>query len=199
MKSPRAAPSLRVVPLTPARWRDFEALFGEKGACNGCWCMAPRLGIAYVRTKGERNKRAMKALVDAGKEPGLLAYRGRTPVGWIALGAREEYPALARSRVAKSPDGAPAWIVQCFFVAKEARGCGVTVALLRAAAAHAKKRGATLLEGVPNDVASDAPPVFVWQGLASSFSAAGFTEIARRSARRPYMRLELKQRRRGSS
>jgi len=22
-------------PLTPERWRDFEALFGERGACGG--------------------------------------------------------------------------------------------------------------------------------------------------------------------
>ena len=26
-------------PLTPRRWVDFEQLFGERGACGGCWCM----------------------------------------------------------------------------------------------------------------------------------------------------------------
>lgn len=26
-------------PLTTATWKDFEKLFGEKGACAGCWCM----------------------------------------------------------------------------------------------------------------------------------------------------------------
>ena len=25
--------------LTPDRWKDFENLFGEKGACAGCWCI----------------------------------------------------------------------------------------------------------------------------------------------------------------
>ena len=25
-------------PLTPERWKDFEKLFGPKGACAGCWC-----------------------------------------------------------------------------------------------------------------------------------------------------------------
>jgi len=28
-------PALRVFPLTPARWRDVEALFGPRGACAG--------------------------------------------------------------------------------------------------------------------------------------------------------------------
>lgn len=26
-------------PLTQKLWRDFEMLFGENGACGGCWCM----------------------------------------------------------------------------------------------------------------------------------------------------------------
>ncbi|HEB84575.1 MAG TPA: N-acetyltransferase, partial [Bacteroidetes bacterium] len=31
--------TLEVYPLSPERWGDFEALFGERGACGGCWCM----------------------------------------------------------------------------------------------------------------------------------------------------------------
>ena len=32
--------------LTPDRWGDLEALFGERGACGGCWCnpIEPRAG-----------------------------------------------------------------------------------------------------------------------------------------------------------
>jgi hypothetical protein len=30
-------------PVTPARWPDLEQLFGERGACGGCWCMVWRL------------------------------------------------------------------------------------------------------------------------------------------------------------
>ncbi len=62
-------------PLTPDRWADFESLFGERGACGGCWCMHWRLAHAdYERQKGEANKQAMKALVASGEVPGLLAY-----------------------------------------------------------------------------------------------------------------------------
>src|SRR5262247_157348 len=57
-------------PLTPERWRDFESLFGERGACGGCWCMWPRLSRSQYETqKGARNKRAMKKLVDGGSTP----------------------------------------------------------------------------------------------------------------------------------
>ena len=29
--------------LTIDSWNDFERLFGERGACGGCWCMYWRL------------------------------------------------------------------------------------------------------------------------------------------------------------
>jgi hypothetical protein len=35
--------SLDFFPLKKKRWSDFEALFGERGACGGCWCMLWRL------------------------------------------------------------------------------------------------------------------------------------------------------------
>lgn len=186
----REAVKLEVHPLTPARWADFERLFGAKGACNGCWCMWPRLGSAYAKTKAT-NKRAMKRIVDARKEPGLLGYAGKDPVAWIALGPRDEYPPLLRSRVMEALDDRPAWVVMCFFIAKDARGTGCATPMLEAAVAYAKRHGAKLLEGFPHDVDSTQPGTFMWQGLASTFLRAGFKEVARRSPRRPYMRREL--------
>jgi hypothetical protein len=47
-------------PLTAGRWNDLVALFGERGACAGCWCMWWRLPHAqFVRQKGPANKRAL--------------------------------------------------------------------------------------------------------------------------------------------
>ena len=37
------AQNLTFYPLTPERWKDFEELFGPRGACGGCWCMWWRL------------------------------------------------------------------------------------------------------------------------------------------------------------
>ena len=50
-------------------WQDFERLFGEKGACGGCWCMYWRLRSKdFEKGKGAGNKRGMKKLV---KEDGI--------------------------------------------------------------------------------------------------------------------------------
>src|SRR5215831_13148559 len=46
MKKPGGGADLaafKAVPATPSRWADLEALFGERGACGGCWCMVWRL------------------------------------------------------------------------------------------------------------------------------------------------------------
>ena len=34
--------NIDVYPLDITRWKDFETLFGERGACGGCWCMSWR-------------------------------------------------------------------------------------------------------------------------------------------------------------
>src|SRR6185295_6613509 len=105
----------------------------------------------------------------------------------------EQYTRLERSKVMARVDDKPVWAVVCFFVDREARGDGVATKLLRAAAAHAARNGATLIEGYPHDTkgkrTSDA---FVWFGLASVFRRAGFREVARRSATRPIMRRSLR-------
>jgi len=182
-----------VKPLTPARWKDFEALFGAKGACEGCWCQWNRLPRKeYAAIRGSRAKARMKKIVLAGEVPGLLAYLGKRPVGWAALAPRETYRRLENSRILKPVDGKPAWSLPCFFTAKDARGQGVTTALLRAAAVHAAKKGAKLLEGYPVDTkGKKVPDAFVWWGLSGAFKKAGFKEAARRSKTRPIMRRSI--------
>ena len=178
--------------LTPARWKDFERLFGERGACGGCWCMWFRFtNSEFERRKGAGNKRAMKALVSKGEVPGILAYWGREPVGWCAVAPRSDYTRLQRSRILKPVDDEPVWSVVCFFVQKEHRARGLTVALLRAAARHVKQSGGEILEGYPVDPQGELPPAFAYHGLASAFAEAGFAECARRSPTRPIMRYYL--------
>src|SRR5947207_1112336 len=109
---PTQPPALTFQPLTPKRWADFEALFGDNGACGGCWCMFWRLPRAEFQAgKYAGNKAAMQKIVRDGAEPGVLAYEGRQPLGWCAVAPREEYVALARSRVLKSVDETPVWSV----------------------------------------------------------------------------------------
>ena len=132
----------------PDRWDDLARLFGSRGACGGCWCMSWRRSRAeFERGKGAGNRRALRRIVAAGEEPGLIAYRGDEPIGWIAIAPRERYPRLAASRVLAPVDDRPVWSVTCFFVAKGQRGLGVSVRLLEAAVEHARRRGGRVVEG----------------------------------------------------
>jgi len=194
MKRP-ATPPLTIHPLTSERWPDLVRLFGERGACGGCWCMWWRLPRArWVGQKGLANQKAFRAVVEAGPPPGLLAYAGDEPVGWCALAPRTDYPRLETSRILKPVDDQPVWSVPCFFVARGCRRRGVNLALLKAAASYARSRGARMLEGYPSDPKPGYPEVFYYTGLTSAFRKAGFREVARRSPARPIMRRELRKR-----
>ncbi len=188
---------LRALPVTPARWKDMEKLFGERGACAGCWCMWPRLSAReFARGKGAGNRSAMRRLVAANERPGLIAYAGREPVGWVAVAPRAAYRRLETSRVLAPVDEQPVWSAPCFFIARGWRGRGMTAFLLEAAKAFAAKRGATTLEGYPIDTRGKRQAdAFVWHGLPSAFATAGFAEVARRSPGRPIMRATLASRR----
>ncbi len=188
---------LTVKPLTPARWKDLEGLFGPRGACAGCWCQWIRLPRQeFKAARGAKAKAMPNKLVKSGEPTGPLAYEvtksGKKAVGWAALAPREKYRRLEKSRVLKPVDDRPVWSAPCFFTAKDARGKGVTPALLEAAAAHAKKAGAKILEGYPVDTkGKKVPDAFVWWGLSGAFEKAGFKEVARRSKVRPIMRRRL--------
>jgi len=193
-KAPREGKLKMVVrPVTPKRWDDLVELFGPRGACAGCWCMYFRLSRKeFERRQGASNRRALHRLVSGGRVPGMIAYVDGVPAGWVALAPREEYPLLSRSRILEPVDDKPVWSVVCFFTARGYRRQGLTVALLREAAAYAKRRGARCLEGYPIDPAKEAlPDTFAYHGLAPAFREAGFREVARRSATRPIMRLDL--------
>lgn len=151
------------------------------------WWRLPR--SEFMKNRGERNKKALRSLIDSGKIPGLLAYLESEPVGWCAVAPREEYPTLERSRLLKRVDDEPVWSVVCFFVAKKHRHKGITVKLLQAAVEYVKEQGGRIVEGYPIEPKKRrTPDPFAYTGLASVFRKVGFIEIARRSETRPTMR-----------
>ena len=187
-------PRLVFRPLTRSRWDDFERLFGKRGACAGCWCMWWRITRSeFERTTGAERRRAMKRIVDSGEVPGILAYAGREPVGWVSVAPRERYPVLARSRVLKPVDDTPVWSVVCFFIRKDLRRRGMTGELLRAAIEHVRRKGGRVVEGYPIDAGeADLSNASAFTGLASVFKRSGFRECARRSEKRPIMRYTIR-------
>ena len=189
---------LTVLPLTPERWADLESIFKARGCsvARGCWCMAYRLSGSQAlpppgTTRAEANRTQLKRLVETGRPPGLIGYRGKVPVGWISIGPREEYARLARSPVMKPVDNQPVWSVICFVVPAQYRGQGVARALLAGAVAYARKHGAKLIEAYPVDRPSRSKDDFMWFGAKSMFDKAGFSEVARRKPQRPVVRLVL--------
>ncbi len=186
-------PKLEIHPLTPDRWPDLEALFGPRGACAGCWCMWWRIPRPeWKAAKGEGNRRALERYVKRGRVPGLLAYDGGVPVGWVAVEPREAYPSLERSRTLARVDEKPAWSLTCFFVARSHRRRGLTRALIEAALAHARAAGARLVEAYPVDSRRPLADAWVYTGAASTFRRLGFREAARRSRTRPILRKALR-------
>jgi GNAT superfamily N-acetyltransferase len=183
-------PALSFQPLTPERWDDLVDLFGSNGACGGCWCMWwKRSREQFVRRKGASNRRSFKALVDRGEVPGFLAFEQGKPVGWCAVEPRDHYMLLARSRALAAVDAESVWSITCLFIKAGHRRRGLSLAMLQQAKRFVGARGGCLVEGYPKDLVGTFPGAnSVWTGAASTFLKAGFTEVARRTPKRPIMR-----------
>lgn len=180
-------------PANSGNWQDLETLFGANGACGGCWCMLWRLPKKiYDEGEGEGNKSALKAITKDQLAPGILVYSGIETIAWCSVGPREHFPRLESSRILKPVDDQAVWSITCLFVKKEWRAKGVSTFALESAKEFVKANGATLLEGYPNEPKDGKmPDVFAWTGIASAYRKAGFAEVARRSQKRPIMRVRL--------
>lgn len=185
-----AAPTARLAtaPVTASRWPDLTWLFA-RGDVKGCFCMYFRLGRReFQQGWGAGNEAALREIVGAGQQVGLIGYQDGEPVGWVSIAPREAFlPRLERSRYLKPVPGDGVWSVLCFFVKPGHRRQGMAAQLLAAAVEHARERGAAAVEGAPVEpgagrVANNS----AYTGVAGMFQAAGFTEIDRRGGRPIY-------------
>jgi len=135
---------------------------------------------------GAPKKRAMSALVRSGREPGLLAYDGRDPVGWISVAPREDYGAILQSpqyRPLREEEGV--WSIVCFVVDKPRQREGIAAALLEGAVEHARKRSAVILEAYPHlEKTGD------YMGHVDLFGGHGF-RVVRKAKSRAVVRRKL--------
>jgi GNAT superfamily N-acetyltransferase len=177
-------------PLTAANWSDFVALFGPNGACGGCWCMWWRMTRREFEARhGEKNRRAMKRIVDSGEVPGIIGYEGCEPVGWCSVAPRDRFPSLDRSRVLRRIDDEPVWSIVCLFVARPHRGTGVARFMVRSAVEYAEAAGARVVEAYPvNPRGRARSSTSGYMGVPSIYAPVGFVECARPSEARIIMR-----------
>lgn len=186
--------NLEVYSLDNDRWEDFVQLFGEKGACGGCWCMSWRLKKSdFEKQKGEENKNSMKNLVNHNKPVGVLAYIGGKPIGWCAVAPRTEYIRLNYSRVLKKIDDEPVWSITCLFISKEYRRKGLSSELIKAAINYCKHNQVGIVEAYPTvPYENKEPDAFLWTGIPISFEEAGFSIAEKRSKWKLMMRYYIK-------
>ena len=109
--------------------------------------------------------------------PGLLAFMGGEPVGWIAVAPRGEFTRVDRSRATPPADDEPVWLIPCITVRKGYRGQGIAVALIRAAVAYAGEHGAPAVEAYPRAGAERTGDDNAYFGTEPLFRRAGFEVV----------------------
>lgn len=178
-----------VRPVRSSDWDRITALFGERGACGGCWCMAWRLSRQrWEAGRGAPNRRALRRLVRGGAPLGVLAVQGERAVGWCSAAPRADFVALESKRSLATDWDERTWSVTCFFVAKDWRKRGLGRRLLDGAVRLARAHGATRLEGypaAPPRAGGDLPAAFAWTGLPAVFERCGFRPMAKTPGKRP--------------
>jgi len=179
-----------VRPLTKGDWSALEELFGERGACGGCWCMAwRRPGREWEAHRGASNRNELRGLVESGRATGTLAFSGTAAVGWCSVGPRAVFRSLETKRSLRTDADASTWSVTCFYLRREWRGKGVATRLLRAAVDLARERGARRIEGYPvvpsSGFGGRLPATFAWTGLPRMFERCGFRAHPHPPGKRP--------------
>ena len=191
LSAPTTPHQLRIEPLSQANWHQFEQLFGTKGACGNCWCMSFRLKNKDFDAgkMNDGNKTAMHNLVRAGKPAGILGFIGDLPMAWCAFAPREDFIKLANSRIHKPIDDESVWSIPCFFIAKNYRNQGLSVAMLKAIIQYAREQKIKVIEAYPTiPTKGKLPDTFARIGLYKSFERAGFQIVDQKSQYRPMVR-----------
>ena len=181
---------MEIVPASPAVWDALVDLFTRRGGPDTrfCWCMFWRVRSKdFSDATPAANRERLRALIEQGPPPGLVAIEDDRAIGWVGLAPRSEYERIEHSRVIPRVGGPVPWSVSCFVVSKDARGRGTASALLAAAVEHARAAGAAAVEGYPIDPAS-APggrvrDTSAYVGTRAMFERAGFRIVAQTTSR----------------
>jgi GNAT superfamily N-acetyltransferase len=186
------AVQFHVLPVTPDRCADAEAVFGDCADAKTCYCAYWYLPSAlYKSGLGGGNRDWFRTLASQPRPPGVVAYAQDVAAGWCGVAPRAAFDRLRRSRPFAPVDDRPVWSVNCFIVRKPYRGQGLARQLLAGAVDFARQHGAACIEGYPVDQTQRGKASDLYPGALSMFLSAGFVEVARRLPSRPIVRLDL--------
>jgi GNAT superfamily N-acetyltransferase len=189
---------LTVLPANEATWGDLQAVFGVRGQPASCRCQGFKLGwhdrhdTMPVEERMERQRfQTACDHPDAPTTSGLVGYLDDEPVGWAAVEPRPAFPYLTNQRTnlrqrGEDPVDASVWALTCFVTRAGFRHLGVMSAMVRAAIAFARDRGAQALEAYPivTEPGVDIPWGEAHVGALDVLLEAGFREVAHPTKRR---------------
>ncbi len=192
----------RIIPAHEAPCQHLDVVMCEGGDSNGCRCQWFKLPQSEWKAAGpfERaaalHQQAGCGRRDATSTSGLLAYVDGEPAGWVAVEPRTAYPRLRRARVPwagrdEDRDDAGVWTITCLVVRRGFRRRGLARAMAVAAVDHARRHGATAVEGYPRIAEGSPSESALYVGTPGIFAAAGMTEVSRPTPQRVVMRIDL--------
>jgi GNAT superfamily N-acetyltransferase len=191
-------PTITTEVATTARWDDVQHALTGGGDGASCQCIWPMLSNKdWSETTTPQRTEMLRAEIDEGPPPGIVAYVDGEAAGWIRIGPRSKQARIPRTRIitAASPepfDDDSVWAVTCFVVRREHRGSGLNLELLEAAVDYARESGARLIEGYPVDTRGEKQRTNdLFHGTVGTFLAAGFTTTAELKPGRTLVTREL--------
>jgi predicted GNAT family acetyltransferase len=173
---------------------SVHRLFTLARTARHCPCMilcATPAQFAVGWFGGGNSRRFARMAVRDPDPSGVLALDGTGPVGWAACGPRSRYPGLERSEATRGcSSGEGEWFVPCVFVADNARGRGVSHALVGAAVELARERNAPSIAACPVAATVDRSAA-AFTGREQVFADLGFHLVGATTSTRVLVRREL--------
>lgn len=173
--------NIEIHPATVDRFADLRSILAPRQAHpSACWCLTYRLSDAENSAlRGEERPMRLRRLCEAQHAPGVLAYVAGVPAGWCALGPRDEFERLRRSRTIQVLDDLPVWSIVCLVVRSAFRRKGVARALVAGAVEYAASQGAQAVEAYPIETdGARVSSAFAFTGTTRLFGGLGFVQCA---------------------
>jgi len=171
-----------VHPVTEARVGDWLRFFDHDGFAGNpswasCYCLEPHVpALPEQPERPWRERRTtMAERLRGGSTFGYLAYVDGRPAGWVNASLRSDY-GLYRLVDRGGPEPRAVIGVSCFVIAPPFRRHGIASALLDRVIADASARGASWVEGYP-DNAPEESDAGHFRGARSMYDARGFEPI----------------------